>query len=141
MVQKRPRTSVAASKLVRIEDSPEFIRSEKPKSKRYDVFSSMNKVLVLCLAFRFANAFLLQTYFNPDEHWQALEVAHNITFGYGHLTWEWKRGIRSYLHPLLFAFLYKVLALLGIDTPLLMVKHSTTYKLAKLFDWLWQIEL
>ncbi|KAJ6296068.1 hypothetical protein OIU78_023996 [Salix suchowensis] len=27
-----------------------------------------------------------------DEHWQALEVAHRIVFGYGHLTWEWRKG-------------------------------------------------
>lgn len=119
MVHKRLRSSVAASKL---EDSPEFLRSEKPKSLKHDVFSSSNNVFLLCLAFRFANALLLQTYFNPDEHWQALEVAHKITFGYGHLTWEWKRGIRSYLHPLLFSFLYKVLAILGLDTPLFMIK-------------------
>ncbi len=36
----------------------------------------------LCLAFRLLNAMLVQTYFNPDEHWQALEVAHRIAFGY-----------------------------------------------------------
>jgi hypothetical protein len=40
---------------------------------------------------------------------------------YGHLTWEWEKGIRSYLHPMLFVVLYKVLALLGLDTPWLMV--------------------
>lgn len=40
---------------------------------------------------------------------------------YGYLTWEWKRGIRSYLHPMLFAFLYKVLHLTGLDTPYVMV--------------------
>jgi hypothetical protein len=38
----------------------------------------------LCLAFRLMNAMLVQTYFNPDEHWQALEVAHRIAFGYTH---------------------------------------------------------
>lgn len=64
----------------------------------------------------------MQTYFNPDEHWQALEVAHRITFGYGHLTWEWTKGIRSYLHPMLFAILYKVLSILHLDTPLFMMK-------------------
>lgn len=64
----------------------------------------------------------MQTYFNPDEHWQALEVAHRIAFGYGHLTWEWEKGIRSYLHPMLFAVLYKVLALLGLDTPWFMTR-------------------
>ncbi|GAB4845153.1 Mannosyltransferase aptg1 [Ancistrocladus abbreviatus] len=84
--------------------------------------SSLRKVFLLCLAVRVINALLLQTYFNPDEHWQALEVAHHIVFGYGHLTWEWKKGIRGYLHPLLFAFLYKVLALFHLDTPWFMMK-------------------
>ncbi|XP_044955801.1 mannosyltransferase APTG1-like [Hordeum vulgare subsp. vulgare] len=75
------------------------------------------RVLALALAFRAANALLVRTYFNPDEHWQCLEVAHRIAFGYGHLTWEWKRGLRSYLHPLIFAALYKLLAFLHLDTP------------------------
>ena len=42
---------------------------------------------------------------------------------YGHLTWEWKKGIRSYLHPMVFASLYKVLALCHLDTPWFMVIH------------------
>ncbi|KAJ6372451.1 hypothetical protein OIU76_026864 [Salix suchowensis] len=42
---------------------------------------------------------------------------------YGHLTWEWRKGIRSYFHPLVFAVLYKVLALFGLDTPWFMA-HS-----------------
>lgn len=83
--------------------------------------ASNRKVLVFALAFRAANALLVRTYFNPDEHWQCLEVAHRVAFGYGHLTWEWKRGLRSYLHPLLFAALYKTLALLHMDTPWVMV--------------------
>ncbi|KAG1361552.1 GPI mannosyltransferase 3 [Cocos nucifera] len=81
------------------------------------VFSSGRRVWALSLAFRAANSLLVQTYFNPDEHWQSLEVAHRIVFGYGHLTWEWKRGIRSYLHPLVFALLYKIMAFLRLDTP------------------------
>ncbi|KAH7569299.1 hypothetical protein JRO89_XS06G0140200 [Xanthoceras sorbifolium] len=87
-----------------------------------DLFSSDKTIFAACLAFRVANALLIQTYFNPDEHWQALEVAHRIVFGYGHLTWEWKEGIRSYLHPMLFALLYKILAILHLDFPWFMVK-------------------
>jgi phosphatidylinositol glycan class B len=36
---------------------------------------------------------------------------------YGHLTWEWapETQLRGYAHPLLFAALYKLLALLGLD--------------------------
>ncbi|KAF3961618.1 hypothetical protein CMV_013780 [Castanea mollissima] len=100
--------------------------TQKPKLSKSFIFSSTKRVFALCLAFRVVNALLVQTYFNPDEHWQALEVAHRIAFGYGHLTWEWKKGIRSYLHPVLFAVLYKVLSLLGLDTPWFM-----TYNMGK----------
>ncbi|KAH7840030.1 hypothetical protein Vadar_011622 [Vaccinium darrowii] len=44
-------------------------------------------------------------------------------YRYGHLTWDWKKGktrIRSYLHPIVFSFLYKVLALFHLDSPLFM---------------------
>uniref|UniRef100_A0A1J3EZU7 Mannosyltransferase n=2 Tax=Noccaea caerulescens TaxID=107243 RepID=A0A1J3EZU7_NOCCA len=83
---------------------------------------SPRRIFFFCLAFRVVNALLIQTYFNPDEHWQSLEVAHRNVFGYGYLTWEWKRGIRSYLHPMVFAFLYKVLQVTGLDTPYVMSK-------------------
>ena len=48
---------------------------------------------------------LLLKFFNcfypifKDETWQSVEIAHKLVFGYGHLTWEWVEGIRSYLHP------------------------------------------
>lgn len=45
------------------------------------IFSSLKHVFMLCLVFRFVNALLVQTYFNPDEHWQSLEVAHSVVFG------------------------------------------------------------
>lgn len=124
-------------------------RSSKDQYCAVTTVSSDKWIWAFCLAFRVVNSLLVQTYFNPDEHWQTLEVAHNITFGYpsirsfiqlfldsllwnwhlvlfflsryGHLTWEWKKGIRSYLHPLLFALLYKVMGFLHLDTPWLMV--------------------
>lgn len=86
------------------------------------LFSSERRIFLFCLAFRSINSLLIQTYFNPDEHWQALEVAHRIAFGYGHLTWEWQKGIRSYLHPLIFALLYKTLAFFNLDTPWFMTR-------------------
>ncbi|EEE56164.1 hypothetical protein OsJ_05068 [Oryza sativa Japonica Group] len=95
--------------------------TEKERPDPPSVLGSERRVLALALAFRAANALLVRTYFNPDEHWQCLEVAHRIVFGYDHLTWEWKRGLRSYLHPLVFAALYKILALLHLDTPWFML--------------------
>ncbi|XP_035774460.1 GPI mannosyltransferase 3-like [Anopheles albimanus] len=75
-----------------------------------------NKVFWLFLALRIASVFLVTTFFVPDEYWQSLEVAHRLAFGYGHLTWEWAAGIRSYLYPALIAGLYKVLAIFSLDT-------------------------
>lgn len=40
-----------------------------------------DSVWKVCLAVRLINSLLVQTYFNPDEHWQALEVAHRTVFG------------------------------------------------------------
>ncbi|KAJ8658289.1 hypothetical protein O0I10_005972 [Lichtheimia ornata] len=39
-------------------------------------------VLGLCLIHRLVNAFFTRTYDNPDEYWQAQEVAHHMVFGY-----------------------------------------------------------
>ena len=71
------------------------------------------KLHIILLSFRLSNALLCKTSFVPDEYWQALEVAHKRTFGYGYLTWEWHTQLRSYIFPLLFECLYRVLSLLG----------------------------
>jgi len=36
---------------------------------------------------------------------------------YGHLTWEWAAGLRSYAHPLLFVLPFQLLGWLGLDSP------------------------
>lgn len=117
MNQRRYASSKSQPTKPLITKSPDISKQKGYKSQKSNFFSSEKNIFTLCLAFRIANSLLIRTYFNPDEHWQALEVAHRIVFGYGHLTWEWRKGIRSYFHPLLFAVLYKVLALFGLDTP------------------------
>jgi len=69
------------------------------------------------LCFRILNAAMLRTYFNPDEQWQSLEVAHFWVFGFGHFTWEWEPcvAIRGVLHPGIFAAYYAALRLLQLD--------------------------
>jgi hypothetical protein len=59
----------------------------------------------------------VRTYFNADEFWQSVEVAHALVFGYGHYTWEWTAALRGYTHPLLFAAPYWMLRVAGLDTP------------------------
>lgn len=73
------------------------------------------RVVAGLIVYRCVCALLQQTAFAPDEYWQGPEVAHRLVFGYGHLTWEWTAGIRSYLHPLLYAVVYQGLAWSGLD--------------------------
>lgn len=81
----------------------------------------LNKVLLFFVALRVASVFLVRTWYVPDEYWQSLEVAHRLAFGYGHLTWEWTHGIRSYLYPAVIAGLYKLLELVKLDCAELLV--------------------
>eukprot|EP00920_Eleutheroschizon_duboscqi_P025794 GHVT01063660.1.p1 GENE.GHVT01063660.1~~GHVT01063660.1.p1 ORF type:complete len:680 (+),score=30.03 GHVT01063660.1:157-2196(+) len=75
--------------------------------------------LVFLVCFRLVNAIVIRTSFNPDEHWQASEVAHFMAFGYGFLTWEWIPciSLRGIIFPSLFAALFLVLSSVGLDTP------------------------
>lgn len=81
----------------------------------------LNKVLLFFVALRLASVFIVRTWYVPDEYWQSLEVAHRLAFGYGHLTWEWTYGIRSYVYPSIIAGLYKLLALVKLDCVELLV--------------------
>lgn len=59
-----------------------------------------NRIL-LALVVRVAISLGTWTFFQPDEFFQSLEVAHHAVFGYGQLTWEWRAGspIRSIIYP------------------------------------------
>lgn len=73
------------------------------------------KFLLIFIFLRIIAAFICESYFVPDEQWQSVEVAHKIVFGYGHLTWEWKEGIRSFIFPHMFAILFKILQVVHLD--------------------------
>ncbi|PHH71493.1 hypothetical protein CDD82_6483 [Ophiocordyceps australis] len=63
----------------------------------------------MVLAIRLANAFLLRTFFQPDEYFQCLEPAWRLALGpqsHAWLTWEWKHRLRSSIHPALFSAAY-----------------------------------
>ena len=79
--------------------------------------------LAILLVIRLISVYVVQTYYVPDEYWQSLEVAHNIAFGYGYLTWEWKEGIRSYIYPLIIAGLYKLLYIIRLDYVEVLVRY------------------
>lgn len=58
---------------------------------------------------------MIKTYFDPDEYWQSIEIAHSIVFGYGFVTWEWIAQIRSCLFILPFLFAFKLIKWLNLN--------------------------
>ena len=83
----------------------------------------MQRTTVIALLVRVSIALLTKTFFQPDEYFQSLEVAHYIVFGYGHLTWEWlaPRPIRSILYPALNVPVYWLLKVAHLDHTILLV--------------------
>lgn len=88
--------------------------------------------LLVALIYRSLFLLLPRTFFQPDEFYQALEPAHNLVFGYGHLTWEWRDlpsgggggwwdevvvggRMRSWLWPSIFMGVYQLLRILHLD--------------------------
>lgn len=81
--------------------------------------------LLLCLyVFRCINALICQTFFQPDEFFQSLEVAHKLVFGYGWTTWEWRpeNALRSPVYPLIFVTPYWIISKLGLDDTAALVR-------------------
>ncbi|RYO79549.1 hypothetical protein DL766_005605 [Monosporascus sp. MC13-8B] len=65
--------------------------------------------LAVIFAWRLINTLCVRTFFQPDEYFQALEPAWQLVYGEGSgawLTWEWVHGLRSSLHPAIFALGY-----------------------------------
>lgn len=74
--------------------------------------------MIWLFLFRIFNCLVVRSYFSPDEYWQSLEVAHELVFGYGELTWEWTNSsIRSIIHPMIFAVPYYLLKAFSLDYP------------------------
>lgn len=88
------------------------------------------KIIFLAIATRVLIAVVTQTFFQPDEYYQSLEVAHRLVFGYGHLTWEWltPKPIRSIVYPLLNVPIYTALKQLRLDDTRLLVGACNVFK-------------
>jgi GPI mannosyltransferase 3 len=81
-----------------------------------------NTVLI-AVSIRLLLSLSTQTFFQPDEYFQSLEVAHRLVFGYGYLTWEWmsQAPIRSIAYPLIYAPTYWILKFIKLDDTILLV--------------------
>jgi GPI mannosyltransferase 3 len=94
-------------------------------------------VFSLLLSLRIVNALVVRTFFQPDEYFQSLEPAWRLAFGADSgawITWvyctpsecmpklvpvadslsqEWRNGLRSSMHPFMFALVYRAASTLS----------------------------
>ncbi|KAF8544834.1 Alg9-like mannosyltransferase family-domain-containing protein [Trichophaea hybrida] len=89
--------------------SPQARTRSRP-ARQLAVFSIHSTIFLSLISLRILNAVSVRTFFQPDEYFQSLEPAWNLAFGEGYLTWEWRHGLRSVAHPMIFAGLYKAIA-------------------------------
>jgi hypothetical protein len=54
-------------------------------------------------------------YLHPDQHFQSLEPASHIVYGYGWLSWEWTSGVRSWIIPSLYVPVLGFFKLMGVQ--------------------------
>ena len=69
--------------------------------------------LLLGLFLRVGAALRFPTQFHADEIFQTQEPAHRLAYGYGVVTWEWRRGVRSWVYPAFLAGVMRATAWMG----------------------------
>jgi hypothetical protein len=80
----------------------------------------MNLIHVLALtglALRVYVALKSEQIYHPDELFQYLEQAHRLVFGYGHVTWEFRCGTRSWILPGFISSILFLCKALNLDDP------------------------
>lgn len=84
------RTAEAASRMAVPAPVPsqDHERSSRESESPRTIITS-REAFFIALAFR-STSLLSQTFFQPDEFYQAYEPAHRLVFGTGYLTWEWR---------------------------------------------------
>jgi len=102
---------------------------------------TLSKLFLIFLLLRSLNALLTTSFFQPDEYWQSLELAHKFVFRFGYATWEWtetspklahnsffqslgKGPIRTFAYPSLFVPIYWILKLTRLDNTVMLVSIS-----------------
>jgi hypothetical protein len=78
-------------------------------------FSVVRLILLIGILLRIYAAVSHIDTVHPDEHFQNLEPASKIIFGYGWMSWEWTVGSRSWFVPALYMPLLLIFKLLGFS--------------------------
>ena len=84
-------------------------------------------LFVKLLIFRFLIALCTFSASHPDELWQFHEPAHVKVFSRGHLSWDWRAGIRSFVFPLPLILAFQIAKLIGGGTEDFIVHYAPIF--------------
>jgi len=99
---------------------PASTRGEAPRSEAFWRRATWIALFAAC-ALRLWLALKDHSIYWPDEIYQSLEQAHRLTFGYGFIPWEFRDGARNWILPGVVAGLWRVAALLGVESSLVLL--------------------
>jgi phosphatidylinositol glycan class B len=72
--------------------------------------------LLIALFARVGLAIRVPALTHPDEIFQTQEPAHRLAYGYGVISWEWRRGVRSWVFPAFLAFVMRATDWMGVGS-------------------------
>jgi hypothetical protein len=78
-------------------------------------FNIIHFIILMGIALRVYTAVSHIDIVHPDEHFQNLEPASKVVYGYGWMSWEWSVGSRSWFIPALYMPVLFVFKLLGFE--------------------------
>ncbi|KAI9797003.1 MAG: glycosylphosphatidylinositol anchor biosynthesis [Piccolia ochrophora] len=108
-MEESAHSSLAASPFDGAQYESETVSRPRKGVRRVANVVSAQDVLIFLIAFRILNALSIKTMFQPDEFFQSLEPAWALAYGDesgAWITWEWKKRLRSSIHPAMFATVY-----------------------------------
>jgi phosphatidylinositol glycan class B len=85
-------------------------------------FNFVQIIILLGIALRIYAAIAHLDLAHMDEHFQNLEPASKVVFGYGWMSWEWDVGSRSWIVPALYMpvlWIFKILGFQGGPAPIM----------------------
>jgi GPI mannosyltransferase 3 len=83
-----------------------------PNMRRFMLLLALAALITRLAALALTHGMVESTF---DNHYQILEPAHKLVFGYGITSVEWESGLRSWLQPLIAAAIFKSGMALGLS--------------------------
>lgn len=118
LINRKKNDDTVEKQLTKERQSEENTIKETPGKSSSSLHEAIPNALILfyLVILRVINALTINTFFQPDEYFQSLEPAHQFTYGFGDVTWEWTSNLRSFNYPMIFHICFLLNEYLGFGS-------------------------